>query len=71
LALEITLRKQHDRNYEKVDHFELRELEEIIGEEASGPVSPVIPENASRLQILETPRPIQTMNQGNYNMATL
>jgi hypothetical protein len=52
-----------------VDSFYLRELEEIIGEEASGPVSPVTPENPSRLQIPETPRLIQTTKGVTFDMA--
>jgi hypothetical protein len=70
LVPEITPRKQHDRNYKKVDPFQLRGLEEIIGEEASGPARPVTPENPSRPQIPETPGQTQIMKEGNGNMAT-
>jgi hypothetical protein len=55
----------------KVDSFYLRELEEIIGEEASGPASPVTAENVSRPQIPEIPRPTQTTKGVTFDMAIL
>jgi hypothetical protein len=54
----------------KVDTFHLRELEEIVGEEASGPVSPGTPENPSRPRIPEIPGPTQTAKGVTFNMAT-
>jgi hypothetical protein len=54
-----------------VDPFQLRGLGEIIGEEVSGLVSPVIAKNLSRLQIPEIPRLMLTMKEGNCNMAIL
>jgi hypothetical protein len=52
-----------------VDPFHLRELGEIIGEEAGGLVSPVTPEGPSRPQIPETPGPVQTAKRVTFDMA--
>jgi hypothetical protein len=54
----------------KADSFHLRELEEIIGEEALSPVSPIMPENPSRPQTREIPGPMQTAKGVTFDMAT-
>jgi hypothetical protein len=53
-----------------VDPFYLRELGEIIGEEAGGLASPVIPEGPSRPQIPEIPGLVQTTKRVTFDMAT-
>jgi hypothetical protein len=52
-----------------VDPFHLRELGEIIGEEAGGPASPVTPEGPSRPQTPETPGPVQPAKRVTFDMA--
>jgi hypothetical protein len=54
-----------------VHSFHIRELEEIIREEASGPASPVIPGKPSRLWTPETPGPTQTAKGVTFYVATL
>jgi hypothetical protein len=53
-----------------VDPFHLKELGEIIREEAAGLASPVIPENPSRPQIPEIPGLVQTSKRVTFDMAT-
>jgi hypothetical protein len=53
-----------------VDLFYLRELREVIGEEAAGPASPVIPGGSSRPQIPETPGLVQTAKRVTFDIAT-
>jgi hypothetical protein len=53
-----------------VDPFHLRELGEIIEEEAGGPASPVTPEGPSRPQTPETPALVQTSKRVTFDMAT-
>jgi hypothetical protein len=52
-----------------VDPFYLRELGEVIGEEAVGPASLVTPEGPSRPQTPETPGPVQTTKRVTFDMA--
>jgi hypothetical protein len=53
-----------------VDPFYLRELGEIIEEEAVGLASPVILENPSQPQIPEILGLVQTSKRVTFNMAT-
>jgi hypothetical protein len=52
-----------------VDPFHLKELGEIIAEEAAGPGSPVIPEKPSRPQTPEIPGLVQTSKRVTFDMA--
>jgi hypothetical protein len=52
-----------------VDPFHLKELGEIIREEAAGPASPVTPENPSQPQTPDTPGPVQTSKRVTFDMA--